>query len=215
MRIRHTSLEASSFVADLREGWREFTSRTWLWVIVAQFGFVNAFESASEAVLGPVVAKDHLHAALGWGFVLAAVAVGLIVGGVAMLRLRPDRSLLTATLGFLLTTPLLAGLAIPLPLAVVIVLGFVAGCGAETFGVLWDTAMQQEIPQEKLSRLYAYDAVGSYVLIPLALAFVGSRAGAIGTSDTLWLAFGVNCAITIAVLGVGDVRSLRRRVVAT
>jgi hypothetical protein len=31
-------------------------------------------------------------------------------------------------------------------------LALVAGIGSETFGVLWDTAIQQEIPQDKLSR---------------------------------------------------------------
>jgi MFS family permease len=44
-------IEASNFFAELREGWREFKSRTWLWVIVLQFGFVNAMILGVEGVL--------------------------------------------------------------------------------------------------------------------------------------------------------------------
>ena len=41
------------------------------------------------------------------------------------------------------------------------------------FGVIWDTAMQQEIPQDRLSRVSSYDALGSWVLIPLGLSLAG------------------------------------------
>ena len=58
--------------------------------------------------------------------------------------------------------------------------GFIAGFSVEIFGVLWDTAMQQEIPQEKLSRLYSYDALGSWALMPTALAVLGPVASASG-----------------------------------
>lgn len=203
---------ATRFVHELREGWREFAGRTWLWVIVLQFAFVNATESGATNVLGPAVAKAHLHGPAGWGLVLALEATGFVAGGLAMLRLAPTRLLLTATVGFLLTTPLLAGLAIPLSLPVVAGLAFAAGIGAETFGVLWDTTMQQEIPGEMLSRVYSYDALGSIVLMPVGFAAIGPLAAALGTRETLWVAFAVNTAVTLAVLGVTDVRGLRRRV---
>ncbi|MGZ6727700.1 MAG: MFS transporter [Gaiellaceae bacterium] len=204
-------VEASNFLADLALGWREFSSRVWLWVIVIQFGLVNAIELGSEGVLGPAVAKEHLHGAIGWGLVLTADAIGLIAGGLLLLRVRPRRLLLMATLGFLLTVPFLFGLAIPLPLAGVAALALVAGLGAETFGVLWDTTMQQEIPQDRLSRVYSYDALGSFALIPLGLAAAGPIAEAIGTDKTLLAAGLISLTATLAVLLVRDVRTLERR----
>ncbi|MGZ4319323.1 MAG: MFS transporter [Gaiellaceae bacterium] len=204
-------VEASNFLADLALGWREFSSRVWLWVIVIQFGLVNAIELGSEGVLGPAVAKEHLHGAIGWGLVLTADAIGLIAGGLLLLRVRPRRLLLTATLGFLLTVPFLFGLAIPLPLAGVAALALVAGLGAETFGVLWDTTMQQEIPQDRLSRVYSYDALGSFALIPLGLAAAGPIAEAIGTDTALFAAGLISLTATLAVLLVRDVRTLERR----
>jgi MFS family permease len=204
-------MEGSHFLADLRLGWREFASRAWLWAIVIQFGFVNAVEQGAQGVLGPAVAKEHFGGAAAWGLIAAVQATGLVAGGVVMLRLRPRRLLLVATLGFLLTSPVMFGLGVPVPLPAVVVLAFVAGLGTETFGVLWDTSMQQEIPQDRLSRVYSYDALGSAALIPLGLAIAGPAAEAFGTKATLFAAGTISLTSTLAVLLVPEVRTLRRR----
>ena len=208
---RELRMEASNFFAELGEGWQEFRSRIWLWVIVLQFGFVNAIEQGTEAVLGPAIAKDHFGGAAGWGLVLTVQSLGLVAGGLILLRLRPRRLLLAATLGVLLTIPFLLALAGPLPLPAVIALAALAGVGVEIFGVLWDTTMQQEIPAEKLSRVYSYDALGSWVLIPLGLAIAGPVAEAIGTRETILGATAISLTATLAVLFVRHVRTIERR----
>jgi MFS family permease len=204
-------MEASNFLAELAVGWREFISRAWLWSIVLQFGFVNAIQLGTESVLGPAIAKDHLGGAAPWGFILTAQSLGLVVGGLIMLRLRPRRLLLAATLGYLLTIPFLLGLAGPTTVAALIALAALAGIGSETFGILWDTTMQQEIPQEKLSRVSSYDALGSFVLIPLGLAVAGPVAQVIGTRATILAAAAISLTATLAVLLVPDVRTIIRR----
>jgi MFS family permease len=204
-------MEASHFFAELRDGWREFSTRTWLWVIVLQFGFVNAVGLGVELVLGPAIAKEHLGGAAAWGLILTAQSIGLIVGGVLLLRFRPHRLLLTATIGVLLTMPFLLGLAGPMPVVVLLGLAALAGIGTETFGILWDTTMQQEIPQEKLSRVYSYDALGSWVLIPLGLAVAGPVAELVGTRETIVGAVAISLTATLAVLFVPDVRTISRR----
>ena len=203
-------MQGSHFLGELADGWREFTSRTWLWAIVLQFSVVNAFVVGSEQVLGPEIAKQSLGGAAGWGLVLTCQAAGLILGGLLQLRLRPRRLLLIATIGVLVGTPLLIALAIPLALAAVCAFAALAGIGIETFGVNWDTAMQQEIPGDKLSRVSSYDALGSFVLIPLGLAVAGPIAEAIGTSTMLYSVAVLNVAAGLAVLSVAEVRSLRR-----
>jgi hypothetical protein len=204
-------MEGSSFVAELREGWREFSSRTWLWAIVAQFAVVNAVEQGTEQVLGPAIAKAHLGGATGWGLVLTAGSLGLFAGGLVVLRLRPERPLLAATLGFLLTIPFLLALSIPASLAVVVAASALAGIGIEVFSVLWDTTLQQEIAQEKLSRVSSYDALGSFVLTPLGLAVAGPVAQVAGTRETILGAAALSLGATLAVLLSRDVRTIRRR----
>jgi MFS family permease len=204
-------MEGSNFLGELSEGWREFISRPWLWAIVLQFGFVNAVEQGTEQVLGPAIAKDHFGGAAAWGIVLTAQSVGLIAGGLLLLRFRPRRILLAATLGFLLTIPFLLALAGPIPLVGIIAAAALAGIGIEIFGILWDTAMQQEIPQEKLSRVSSYDALGSFVLIPLGFAAAGPIAQTVGTRPTILLAAAISLTATLAVLLVREVRTISRR----
>ena len=204
-------MEGSNFLAELADGWREFSSRTWLWVIVLQFGFVNAIEQGTEGVLGPAISKEHFGGAAGWGFILTAQSLGLFAGGLILLRFRPRRLLLTATLSFLLTIPFLLALAGPLPLPAVIALAAMAGLGIEIFGIMWDTTMQQEIPQEKLSRVYSYDALGSFVLIPLGYAVAGPVSEAVGTRATILGAAAISLTATLLVLLVRDVRTIERR----
>jgi MFS family permease len=206
-------VDVQPFLAELREGWSEFRSRTWLWAIVAQFSLVNALANGSFNVLGPGVAKRHLGGAAAWGLILSAEGAGLIGGGLLTIRLRPRRILLAATLGvFPLALPLLL-LGFPAPTAAIVAGAAIGGLGIEMFGVLWDTAMQQEIPQEKLSRVSSWDALGSWVLMPVGLAIAGPVGAAIGTRATLWAAAALTVGPTAAVLLARDVRTLERRTV--
>jgi hypothetical protein len=203
-------MQGSSFFAELTHGWREFRSRAWLWAIVLQFSVVNAAANGAESVLGPAVAKAHLGGAAAWGGVLAAQSIGLIAGGVTMLRLRPNRMLLWATLGIFLMPLFPLALAVPLALPLVIGAAFVAGIGIEVFGVLWDTTIQQEIPGEALSRVSSYDALGSFALMPVGFAASGAIAAAVGTRSTFFGTATLITAATALVLLVRDVRTLRR-----
>lgn len=207
--------ESPSFLGDLAEGWREFRSRTWLWVIVLQFSFLLMVCMGAFSVLGPVVADERLGGAKAWGAILTAQGAGLLVGGLLGLRWRPRRMLVAATLGILLIPAPLVALGFPLSVPAIAAVAFVAGIGNEIFGLLWHTTMQQEIPAEKLSRVYSFDALGSIGLVPVGYALAGPVAEAIGVRATLWGAAVVGVAVTVAVLFVRDVRRLERRVTST
>ena len=68
--------ETPAFVRELVEGWDEFRSRTWLWVVVVAFGVLNAAQAGAFNVLGPPIAKEHLGGAASWGFILATLSAG-------------------------------------------------------------------------------------------------------------------------------------------
>ena len=49
--------ERTSMLGELRDGWSEFSSRTWLWVVVVVFGLLNAIHFGALGVLGPLVSS--------------------------------------------------------------------------------------------------------------------------------------------------------------
>jgi hypothetical protein len=195
---------------ELREGWRAFTSRRWLWAIVVQFSLVNAIFAGALGVLGPVIARDHLGGARSWGLILAAEAAGAVLGATIMVRYRPARLVLAASLAVpVLALPLLA-LAVPLSVPVIAAAALVAGVAVEVFEVNWVTAMQQQIPPALLSRVSAYDILGSIGLSPVGTILAGPLAIAIGMTAVLAGGGGIIVASTLAVLCVPEVRRLRR-----
>jgi MFS family permease len=202
--------ESPGFLSDLAAGWREFRSRTWLWVIVLQFAFLLMVCLGTFTVLGPVVADEELGGPKAWGAILTGQAVGFVAGGLLSFRFRPQRMLVAATVGILLLPAPLVALGFPLTVPAIAAAAFFAGIGSEIFGVLWHTTMQQEIPPEKLSRVYSYDALGSIGLVPLGYALAGPIADAIGVRATLWGAAAIGVTVTVAVLFVPSVRHVER-----
>jgi MFS family permease len=206
---RTDRVDAGNVLQDLRAGWVEFSSRTWLWVIVVVFAFFNAAWAAAFQTLGPVVADDTIGRAA-WGLVLAAQAVGMVAGGLVALRSRWERPLYVGTLAVLLEAPLMIALGLHPQVIALVVLAFLAGLGLETFSVAWDVSMQSNVPEDKLSRVYAYDWFGSLVFIPVGQMLAGPLAAGIGVRETI-----VGCGVvvllaTMAALCVPSVRDLRR-----
>jgi MFS family permease len=210
IRIPARAAQAAGFIRELLEGWNEFRSRTWLWLVVVGAAIGNMVWVGGQAVLGPVVAKSSLGGAAGWGIVVAAEAVGLVAAGLLALRWRPQRLLVWGAIGLLTGPPLLAALAVPLPLAAVVLIAIAAGFGLELFNVYWITALQQHIADEVLARVNSYDALGSFVFIPIGLTLAGPVADAIGVSGALWVAAAVDAVAVLAILASRDVRRLRR-----
>ncbi|WP_031507071.1 MFS transporter [Streptomyces megasporus] len=198
-------------LGDLRDGWREVVGRPWLWAIVLQFSVVNAVVAAAEAVYGPQVAEEHLGGARPWGVALASFGAGTVLGGLLMTRWRPRRVLLAGTLCvFPLALPS-AALAVPVPVGWLIAAMFVTGVTLEVFGVTWMTALHQEVPEDKFSRVSAYDWLGSIALVPVATAAAGPVEGLVGRPAALWGCSILVALLTAAVLCVPDVRNLTRR----
>jgi MFS family permease len=165
-------LEPQSFFADLRDGWREFVARTWVWLIVVAASFGNMF-TAIFAVLGAVVSKESLGGALAWTTILVGLALGSLAGGFVALRVRPHRPLLfgSALTSFLALPSAL--LAVEASAAVIAAGAFLAGCGNMVFNSLWETALQRHVAPAALSRVSAYDWFGSLAFQPLGLASPG------------------------------------------
>jgi MFS family permease len=201
----------SSVLAELRDGWGEFTARTWVWVTVAAFMVTNAAFAGGQQILGPLIA-DRTFGRGGWGLVLAAETAGMLAGGVVALRWMPRRPILTGMLWVLPTVPILLGLALAPYVLPLMAIGFFSGIGVEQFSVAWDTALQEHIPPERLARVYSYDMLGSLLAVPVGEIAVGPIAAHVGTRATLLGAAAVALVAVAAAVATPSVRKLRRRV---
>jgi predicted MFS family arabinose efflux permease len=203
----HVTLPPQSFLADLHEGWREFVSRTWVWVIVLAASIGNMMSSVF-VVLGAVVSKRSLGGPLAWTVILSALALGSIVGGYISLRIHVRRPLFfgSSLLGFLAVP--MALLALHAPALLIAAGALIAGGGNMIFNSLWETALQRHIPAAALSRVSAYDWFGSLAFQPLGLIAAGPLAVAIGTSDTLWIGAAGMLAMAALAVATPSVRRL-------
>jgi MFS family permease len=203
------SAAARSMLAELREGWSEFRSHTWLWVIVAQFGVVMMAWYGAFSVLGPVVAREHLGGPAAWGAITAADALGLIAGGAAALRFTPRRPMLFVVLtgGAIAISPL--SLAMVLPLPAVCVASFGLGVFVELMMVQWTVAMTRNIPPDKLARVSSYDVLGSVMAMPVGALIAGPLGSAIGTSRAQYGAAALIVIASALALIPRDIRTKR------
>lgn len=197
-------------LAELAEGWREFTSRTWVWAVVVQFCVVNAVNAGAVQVLGPQVADETIGRPA-WGFVLAAQTVGALAGGVLAARWQPRRALLigvVVTLGDALPLALLAEAPLIFPL---LAAAFVSGVAIELFTVAWDVSLQENVPPERLARVYSYDILGSIVALPVGAIAAGPLATSVGAGATLLGGAALIVVATLGALTSRDIRGLRRK----
>lgn len=195
-------------VTQLARGWREFRSRTWLWAIVAQFATFNAICFAPFMVLGAVAARSSLGGAGAWGAILAALGVGSILGGVLATRIPARRPLITATIGTSAFALPQALLAIPANALVVAAAAGVAGIGLAVFSTVWETALQRRVPAEVLSRVSAYDWLGSVAFVPVGYLLAGPMAAGLGLRQTLLVGSAWTVLSCAAVLAVPSIRTL-------
>lgn len=209
-----TRNETTSLVEDLRIGWQEFTAHSWLWTIVLQFSVLIMGVEALFGLIGPATARDLLGGPRAWGFVMACFGVGTIAGGWLTLRMRVERPMLVASLTIFLWSPLPILLTVPVALPWLALAAFVQGVAAQFFHVLWYTTLHTHIPPDRLSRVSAYDHLGSVVLAPLGVVIAGMLYEDIGGPATLWIIVAAIVLPTALVLFVPGVRRLRTRAYA-
>jgi predicted MFS family arabinose efflux permease len=200
---------APSMLTELREGWSEFRSHTWLWVIVAQFGVVLMAWYGAFSVLGPVVAREHLGGPAAWGAITAADAFGLIAGGLAALRFTPRRPMLFVVLtgGAIAISPL--SLAMVLPLPAICLASFGLGVFVEMMMVQWTVTMARNIPSDKLARVSSYDVLGSVMAMPAGALIAGPLGAAIGASSAQYAAAAVIVVASALALIPREIRTFR------
>ena len=205
---------SESFARELAAGWREVTSRTWLWASIVSFMFWNV-GLAVFFVLGPVVAEEELGGARDWGIIMSGSAVGSIVGGTIAMRWRPVRPLVVAFAVTIVSALQLVLLIPPAPALAQAGAAVLAMVGVTISMTVWTTTLQEQVPEHALSRVSAYDWLGSLVVMPLGYALAGPAAAVAGVDATLAAGAVLMVGAGAVSLSLPSVRAVRRRDAAT
>jgi MFS family permease len=197
-----------SFGSELREGFREVTSRGWVRAPILGFAISN-FMLASFIVLGPLVFISHFGSPTkDWGLVSACGSIGAIVGAVTSVKLAPRRPLYGAFVSTTLLAVPIAALAEPLAWEAIAV-GWGFGMGAVALGnTWWETTLQRLIPEHVYSRVRSYDILVSFVFMPVGLIAFGPISDAFGLEHTLLAAASIAAVTNLAVAFTPAVRAV-------
>ncbi|HEY7450954.1 MAG TPA: MFS transporter [Candidatus Limnocylindria bacterium] len=198
-----------SFLSELAMGWREVRSRDWLVGSLAAFAISNIALGAFM-ILGPVIVDRELGGAAEWGFIQTMGAVGSVVGGAVALRWRPARPLLIAFMVMLVAASRTLALIPPLPVLAIAICAMATLVSVTISNTLWETVLQQRIPQTSLSRVSSYDWMVSTAFQPVAFAVVGPLADTIGEVPTLLLAASIGLVAQIGAMLVPSIRGMKR-----
>ncbi|GLZ11597.1 MFS transporter [Actinomadura sp. NBRC 104425] len=174
--------EGSGMLAELRGGWREFTSVQWTWALTGQFTAVAVAVGAFSSVVGPLYMAQGHGGPGGWGMVAAMEAGGAWAGALVAARWRPARPVLAAALLPVTAAGpmLLAGAGADWWLLAAAMVA--PGASQTIYGVLWSTTVQATFPPDVLARVNSWNLLGGFALTPVAVLVAGPLTSAFGVS---------------------------------
>ena len=205
---REVNESSPTVIQDLRAGWVEFSSRSWVVAVVLGYAVIAMLMESIFTVVGPAHAKAHLGGPKPWSWILASMTVGMLIAVAVTLKIKPKRPIFVgiAAQVFVGLWWVMLGYTNLIP---VLMLGAVgAGFAMDFFMVLWMTALQTHIPKESLSRVSSYDAFGSLILAPLGIVIAGPLVTEFGTTTVLHVYTIMFFIALIAMLAVPSVRAL-------
>lgn len=199
----------SSFRDELRGGWREVRGRSWVWSVIVAFAAYHTFVLPGVFVLGPLVAEELRGGASSWGLISTGFGVGAVLGSVLALRWRPRRPGVVIGVLLAVASSQAAICASPLPTLAVAALEAVTGVAVSVLFTVWETALQEHIPQAAQARVSSFDYLGSLTLMPLGLVVIGPLGHLIGNVPTAVLATGLSLTVSLLAAAGRPLRDLR------
>ncbi|MGW4808663.1 MFS transporter [Kitasatospora sp. NPDC004272] len=200
--------ERPGFLAELRVGWQQVRSRTWVWSGMLAIAVYHVVVLPSVFVLGPVLAEREWGGAGAWAVVVIAFGLGAILGDVCAYRLKPARPMAVAAVAMAVASCQALVIGSGAPVWVIAALEAVTGVGVSLFFVLWETLLQVHIPERVLSRVSSYDHLISVALMPLGLVLAGPLSDGLGVRPALFGMTALAVPAALALLALPAVRRL-------
>ncbi|MDU4697250.1 MULTISPECIES: MFS transporter [Paenibacillus] len=201
--------ESAGMRADFKEGFAVLKAKPWLWITIVAFSLVNICFGAIVTVVIPWLFKIHLDLQpYVYGLAVTCSGVGAIGAGVLFGAKRHWRHRGVIAYGGALLSgiSLLLMATAPAP-AVLCALFALEGFGLMMFGLIWETSLQELVPQETFGRVASLDMLGSFALLPIGYILVGWLADVIGGLQTIALFASIGTLAVLAVMFTPAVRN--------
>lgn len=198
----------NTMLDDLLHGWKVFLSFRWIVIIVGAFSFIVMCWAAAENVLGPLIALEHFNGAKSWSFVISAESAGLIVGSLIAIKVKPKYPMRFLMISSFTITFYIWSLAKPQSLLMIAFGAFLFGITLDLWGTLWSTALQRKVPRYSLSRVSAFDAMGSMMFRPVGLAIAAPLSTLVGIENFLQILAAITVVAIVVPLLDPQVRNM-------
>ncbi|MEU4704127.1 MFS transporter [Nonomuraea dietziae] len=196
--------QPSDVLSDLRRGWEEFKARSWMWSVILVWVFWGVL------VVGPYVPLSSQVIGADYGWVMATLGLGTVLGGLVAIRLRPRRPLAAGAVALsgYVAVPLTVALELPLPLLMAGHL--LGGCALAFWSVMWSTSVQTQVAPDVVNRVNAYQVAGSVAGMAVGQALAGPVATLVGPRAFMLVSAVVTAGVVAALLLIKPVRRLGR-----
>jgi MFS family permease len=205
-----TDEDRTSMVTQLRVGWKDFSSRRWIVLIVGAFAFYHLAFEAFIAVLAPVHMKDEFDGARAMGTMMFGFGLGSILGTGLAFRFKPRRPLLIAVGVMPMGAAWILATGFSAPLWTLFLAAAGTGVAIDVMYANWMTTLQTNVPEEALSRVGSYDAFGSLAFAPVGLLVAGPMVHALGSRASIFIMGSIALVAVLTPLLSSEVRGLQR-----
>lgn len=205
------SLSLARFGTQWLEGLAEARQHRWFLAGLGALSAVIAAGYSVTAVLLPLIGARSAHGPALLAWCMTTYAGGALLAAVIISRWRPLNWGWTALAGLAAYGLVPFSLAMPSSMLVPAFAFFLAGIGIEIFNVLWFSAIQREIPPDRIARVSSLDFLMSYGLAPLGLVAMVPLVEAFGIMPVLLGAGALCMAAPLAAAAVASSRAFSEK----
>lgn len=204
--------EGTSYVQELREGYRFLRRDRTLGTLVVVVSVTNAFDAVTMVAL-PVLAHRVYGSATSLGLMIAVGGAGAAIGALAFASVGEGRSRRGLfTWGFIVLTVSYPVAALFPPLWILLVAKAVSGLAAGPINPVIDTVYLERVPAGARGRVFGVTHAAAWIAIPLGVLVGGSIIDLLGLRATLLVTGAAYLAVTVAARFSDALRGLDRRV---
>ncbi|WP_199536704.1 MFS transporter [Spongiactinospora gelatinilytica] len=190
--------------AEIADGLRYVSSRTWMAAVMIQGTVQMALVAAPVALILPVLTGRE---GAWYGWIVAAEAAGAFLGASLAATIRSRSRGWIAMLALLAQAHQTVALMLAAPPSIILAASALTGAGLAVFAVLWTTALQTGVPASYLGRVFSVDGLATAGLSPVGYVVAGWLLADLGTAT---LAGFAGIALVISIVAVLPIPGLRR-----